>query len=165
MGKISSPHHPDFISSCKLFFKPKAYAISDIISESEGLEYAAMEFSLNSCRVKFRSAKITPKKIGQFVTQWKRNSDGITEPFSIEDPIEYYIICARNSSHFGLFVFPRNVLCEKGILSKEGKGGKRGYRIYPPWDSPNNKQAQRTQAWQREYFYSCDSLDEDLLLI
>jgi hypothetical protein len=44
--------------------------------ERESLEYAACSFKLNSMSVKFRVAKITPTKIGQFVTLWKRVSKG-----------------------------------------------------------------------------------------
>ena len=30
--------------------------------------------------------------------------------------------------------------------------GKRALRVYPPWDASTSRQAQRTQAWQLQYF-------------
>ncbi|WP_342778286.1 MepB family protein [Streptomyces botrytidirepellens] len=47
---------------------------------------------------------------------------------------------------------PRDVLCEHGIVSRGGSGGKRGFRVYPPWVTTTNRQASRTQAWQTKYF-------------
>jgi len=44
-------------------------------------------------------------------------------------------------------------LYEKGIISKDGQGGKRAMRIYPAWDVTDNPQAKRTQAWQLNYFF------------
>ncbi len=50
------------------------------------------------------------------------------------------------------FIFPKSVLLKQDVLSINGKGGKRGIRVYPPWDATINRQAQKTQKWQREYF-------------
>ncbi|WP_407428209.1 MepB family protein [Arcticibacter sp.] len=38
------------------------------------------------------------------------------------------------------------------ILSVNGQGGKRGFRVYPKRDLPENKQARQTQSWQVSYF-------------
>jgi hypothetical protein len=43
-------------------------------------------------------------------------------------------------------------LIEKGIITHLDKEGKRGFRIYPPWDVTTNKQAQKNQIWQSNYF-------------
>jgi hypothetical protein len=32
------------------------------------------------------------------------------------------------------------------------RDGQRAMRVYPPWDKLTSKQAQKTQAWQGEYF-------------
>lgn len=58
----------------------------------------------------------------------------------------------RAENHFGQFVFPKAVLCEKGIVFCNGKEGKRAMLIYPPWDKADNSQARKTQAWQLQYF-------------
>jgi hypothetical protein len=52
----------------------------------------------------------------------------------------------------GQFIFPKSVLADKGIVTRNGKEGKRGIRVYPPWDLTTNKQAKRTQSWQTKYF-------------
>lgn len=45
-----------------------------------------------------------------------------------------------------------SVLVDKGIITGKNKEGKRGIRVYPPWDKPNNKQAIKNQSWQIRYF-------------
>lgn len=57
------------------------------------------------------------------------------------------------STHSGIFIFPKSVLMQKGILSKNSKGGKRALRVYPSWDVAENKQAKKTQEWQLVYFF------------
>ena len=39
------------------------------------------------------------------------------------------------------------------IISTSKKEGKRGFRVYPPWDTATNKQAVKTQQWQLDYYY------------
>lgn len=134
-----------------------ALQLSKFVSETEGKEYEACRFELNGLRIICRNAKITPKKVGQFVTFWKRNKDGITEPLNISDRFDFYVINVRKGQMHGQFVLPKSVLIEKGIVSTSKKGGKRGFRVYPPWDSLTNKQAERTQKWQLDYFYAIDS--------
>ena len=61
-------------------------------------------------------------------------------------------IIAKTENHFGQFVFPKSVLSEQGILTTDLKEGKRAFRIYPPWEKPQSKQALKTQKWQSGYF-------------
>ncbi len=119
---------------------------------AESAEYGACSFKLNGNSIQHRVSKITPTKIGQFVTIWKRNKDGITQPFDILDDIDFIIITSKCGDNFGQFLFPTSVLADKGIITKNGKEGKRGIRVYPPWDITTNKQAQKTQGWQTKYF-------------
>ncbi|MGY3794878.1 MepB family protein [Aquimarina sp. 433] len=127
--------------------------ISDLSIESEGTEYDACTFLLNGKHVISRSAKITPKKVGQFVTFWKRNNEGITAPYEASDPFDFYIIQVTNKNRLGQFVFPKQELINKRIVATESKDGKRGFRVYPIWDHPQSKQAIKTQQWQLHYFY------------
>jgi hypothetical protein len=127
-------------------------AICNIEIGKESMEYCACTFEINALKVLYREAKITPTKIGQFVTIWKRNSAGITEPFNVEDDIDLVVIGCRKAEKFGQFVFPKAILGEKKIFTKNNIEGKRGIRVYPPWDVAENKQAKQTQAWQLEYF-------------
>ncbi len=129
------------------------FQISKMNNELEGTEYDACQFELNGMKIISRSSKITPKKIGQFVTFWKRNKKGITEPFSETDQIDFYVINVKTKNNFGQFVFPKSELINKGIISTEKKDGKRGFRVYPKWDNAENKQAKKTQEWQLKYFY------------
>ena len=63
------------------------------------------------------------------MTIWKRNKDGITEPFDTSDDFDFVIITARNDNNFGQFIFPKSILADKGIITRKGKEGKRGIRV------------------------------------
>ncbi|MDQ7918390.1 MepB family protein [Mesonia sp. MT50] len=121
--------------------------------EPESKEYDASRFKLNGKKVLCRSAKLTPKKVGQFVTFWKRNEGGTIAPFEVSDLIDFYVVNVRTENKFGQFVFPKSVLVKRGIISTPKKEGKRAFRVYPIWDLVLSKQAKRTQQWQLEYFY------------
>lgn len=99
-----------------------------------------------------REARITPKKIEQFVSIWKRNKEGITEPRHVNDAFERLIIECKSGNKSGRFIFPKSVLIEKGIIATTEKEGKRGFRVYPPWDEPQSKQAIETKKWQVVFF-------------
>jgi hypothetical protein len=53
-------------------------------------------------------------------------------------------------------VFTEVVLIEKGIISTSKKDGKRGFRVYSIWDKTTNKQAEKAQKWQLNYFFAVD---------
>ena len=140
---------------------------TDPIREDESSDYEAHSFKLNSFSIRFRVAKITPTKIGQFVTLWKRIGRGPIKPFDASDAIDLVIIVVRKAGHFGQFIFPKSALIEFGIISTKNKEGKRAIRVYPPWDHPESKQAQRTQNWQLKFYLdipSTDSIDIDRAL-
>ena len=142
------------------------FALTNLKLNSESVEYSACSFELNGKTVEYRASKITPTKTGQFVTIWKRNIDGVTAPFDISDGIDFIIITSKCNNHLGQFVFPKSVLVDKGIISQNGKGGKRGMRVYPPWNITTNKQAEKTQSWQINYFVTIkndDTTDLDVM--
>lgn len=128
------------------------FDFNNLTIHEESKEYAACSFRLNKKTIEHRLSKITPTKTGQFVTIWKRNADGITASFDATDEIDYLIITTRNGNNLGQFIFPKSVLIEKGIFSQKGRDGKRGIRVYPPWDITTNAQALKTQQWQVQYF-------------
>ena len=136
----------------KLLYNECGFQLQNLIWNSENANYAACSFELNTYKIQFRVANITPTKIGQFVAIWKRNNNGITVPFDVADSLDFMIISIRDSENFGQFIFPKSVLVSHGIISQNEKGGKRGIRVYAPWDKPENKQAMKTQAWQVNYF-------------
>lgn len=132
----------------------------DFHMEMESKEYDACQFKLNGRKIISRNAKITPKKVGQFVTFWKRNGNGIIEPFEETEQVDFYVVNVRTEKKFGQFVFPKSLLIKKEIISTAIKEGKRAFRVYPNWDIVSNKQAEKTQKWQLDYFYEInDSTD------
>ncbi len=124
----------------------------------ESQEYDACQFELSGRTIISRSAKITPKKVGQFVTFWKRNIKGVIEPFNEADQFDFYVVNVRKAEKLGQFVFPKAILVKKGMLSSAHNEGKRGFRVYPSWDITTNKQAERTQQWQLPFFYELGDL-------
>jgi hypothetical protein len=146
--------HEDYILAKKLIYDRCNFECTPPVKEEESADYGASVFKLNSLAIRFRVAKITPTKIGQFVTLWKRIGDGPIMPFDVRDPIDLFIISTRKDENFGQFVFPKSILCKHGVLTNNGKEGKRAIRVYPPWDKTSSKQAQKTQKWQLEYFLS-----------
>ena len=142
----------DLITIKQIFRSKLNVELENIKVEKESATYSACTFNITKLLVLYREAKVTPTKIGSFVTIWKRNADGATEPFNINDDIDLIVISCRKGEQFGQFVFPKNILGEKKVLTKKNIEGKRGIRVYPPWDIAINKQAMLTQAWQSKYF-------------
>ncbi|WP_205755897.1 MepB family protein [Lacibacter luteus] len=128
------------------------FELSDFVMEDESREYEACSFKLNDLRIRFRASKITPEKTGQFVTIWKRNKQNITAPFNQNDDFDFLIICSQDKNNFGLFIFSKTILADKGIITINNKDGKRGIRVYPNWNTVTNKQAEKTQRWQTKHF-------------
>ena len=157
--------YPDLLQIKILVYDTCDFEFKNFVVDAESTEYQACSFKLNSIEFIHRFSKITPTKIGQFVTIWKRNNEGITAPFDVSDNFDFIIITSKSDKNLGQFVFPKSVLLEKGIISNNNNSGKRGIRVYPPWDIPTSKQAEKTQLWQTKYFYSIssDSFDQDLV--
>ncbi len=123
--------------------------------EAESAEYGACRFGLDGHAVAFRIARTTPTKVGQFVTIWKRpTTEDEIAPLDIADGVTFVVISVSDAEHRGQFIFNREILLEKNIMSRNGKGGKRAIRVYPPWCRPTAKDAIRTQQWQVQYFLS-----------
>jgi hypothetical protein len=146
----SIPNELIFIK--EILFDGYNFKMTQPTLEVESKDYGACRFKLNNLEILFRTSKITPTKTGQFVTLWKRIEKGPIQPFDNTDCIDLFIISTRNKTLFGQFIFPMSILIEKGIISHQGKEGKRAIRVYPPWDVTTSKQAQKTQKWQLDYF-------------
>jgi len=150
--KMKMTTNTDFITILEEVYSPCGLKVSNLMLDKESKEYEASSFQLNALRVISRKAKITPKKIGQFVTLWKRNTNGETTPYVESDKVDLFVINVQGGAGKGQFIFPKSILMQKGIVSNYIKEGKRGFRVYPPWSLPTNKTAQSTQIWQLEYF-------------
>ncbi|MFR9749564.1 MepB family protein [Nocardia sp. 004] len=125
---------------------------SAAVPETTNAEYGAFVSVVGRGSVRFRVGKLTPAKVGLFVAVWRRAADGSTEPFAGEDGVDLLVITVREGRCFGQFVFPNAALVEHGIVSVAGRGGKRGFRVYPPWSATANSQAMRSREWQCDYF-------------
>jgi len=140
------------LAAQELLFTPAKLNVRDIVVEQEGQEYEACHFRLEDKTIQFRASKITPTKVGQFVTFWKRSKDGITMPHETSDQFDFLIVSATCKDKVGLFILSKKALRQHDIISKSGVGGKRGFRVYPAWDITNNPQAIKSQKWQLNYF-------------
>lgn len=136
----------------ELVFDKIKRKISGLQINAESYDYEACSFQLNDHSIIFRVSKITPTKAGQFVSIWKRNEEGITAPLDESDDFDFLMIASKRKDKMGLFIFPKAALVEQGVISNTGKGGKRGIRVYPPWDVVISAQAIKTQGWQIDYF-------------
>jgi hypothetical protein len=141
----------------KLVFDSLGLEIKSVIQEKESQQYAAFRLQVNNHKIIFREAKTTPTKIGQFVTLWKRISNTPIEPFQDADDFDFVIIKTKTAVNKGLFVFSKDILIQKGIISTDKKLGKLGFRVYPIWDKTENNQAKKTQNWQTNYFIELPS--------
>lgn len=136
----------------KLICTPNKIQLENIRIEKENEDYDGYSFNLNKSLMQFRTAKVTPKKVGQFVTFYKRLPSKSIAPYDIVDNIDFFVIATSSTDSNGFFIFPKEVLLKHDLISQNGNGGKRGFRVYLPDDPAQNKQAQATQKWQAEYY-------------
>ncbi|SEC99472.1 hypothetical protein SAMN04490185_2521 [Pseudomonas frederiksbergensis] len=148
----------DLIAAIEQIYKPAGMRLTDEAwREEESAEYGACRFSLNGQVIVFRVAKTTPTKMGQFVTLWKRPTPtSEIAPLDSSDGVAFVVVSVADETHRGQFVFDREILAAKGVMSIDGEGGKRAIRVYPPWSRPVAKRAVRTQQWQMKYFLALD---------
>ncbi|WP_328880426.1 MepB family protein [Streptomyces sp. NBC_00299] len=116
---MTTPAHSDLAAAKEFVYDPCGFTCSQPVPEPESAEYAAHAFTLDGLSVRFRAARTTPTKVGQFV-------------------------------------FAKDVLRRRGVVSVDGSGGKRAFRVYPPWVTTTNRQATSTQAWQLDHFLPLD---------
>lgn len=146
-----------------LLFNHFGLQFSNCTKEEECEEYMGFNCCIETIPIKFRKAKVTPKKNGQFVTLWRRNEQKTTEPFTANAPFEFFIIVTATTKQLGCFIFPKHILVQQNILSTTKKEGKRGFRIYPEWDIPTSNQAKKTKLWQNNYFINLNELNDVML--
>lgn len=142
-------------------YQPAGLHIHNFETESESQDYGACRFRLDGQMIVFRIAKTTPKKVGQFVVLWKRATSGVIEPFDVKDPVDFFVVAVHTPRHTGQFVFPKDILYEKGILQGGDSEGKRAIRVYSAWDMTTSRQAKNTQAWQLDYFFELTENQEE----
>ncbi|USL41030.1 MepB family protein [Priestia megaterium] len=142
------------------FYEPNHFAIKAIQEEAQNSDYGAGIFQLNSKSVRFRVAKNTPNKVGQFVSFWEKDENHKNQAFSYGKATDLLVINTFTSKkRFGQFVFPKEVLLKQKILKTATTKGKMAIRVYPIWDKPTSKQAIETQKWQLEYFVEMNNIN------
>lgn len=148
----TAPAHGALLAAKALVYDPCGFTCSQPVPEAESAAYAAHAFTLDGLSIRFRAAKTTPTKVGQFVTVWKRSPGGPIQPFDATDPVDLFVISTHDQHHLGQFVIPTDALRRHGVVSANGSGGKRAFRVYPPWVTTTSRQAGTAQAWQLDYF-------------
>lgn len=146
------PLHPAFALAQELVYAPHGLAVTNVVPERESTDYAGHSLLIDGLACRFRVAKITPTKNGQFVTLWLRSETGPIRPFGEGDDLDLLIVTTSSAKHRGQFVFPRWALLRHGIVSRPGREGKRAFRVYPPWVETESAQAAKTQRWQSQFF-------------
>lgn len=101
--------HSDLLATKNLVYNACRFECSQPLIEAQNADYGAYVFKLNALSIRFRVARITPSKIGQFVTLWERFGDGSIQPYDVSDPVDLYVISTRKGNNFGQFVFPKAV--------------------------------------------------------
>ncbi|PTI29394.1 MepB protein [Mammaliicoccus vitulinus] len=140
----------DFLNELPLF----NHRFSSVNYEFEqwNHEYEGFNFEFNGIEFKSRLAKKTPKKVGYFVAFWRKNEINKNRPFNFSESKDKLIINILDGSKKGQFVFPKELLVKKGIISSDKHKGKMAIRVYPTWECDLNKTAISTQKWQAPYF-------------
>ncbi len=153
--------HPDVLQAHRLV-NQLGNQCSRLIPEQDNADYGAATATSGTALIRFRVAKVTPRKVGLFVAVWRRSASGGTEPFPADHPTandaDFLVISVREAGNSGHFLFPRSAVVTHGIGSVNGIGGKRGFRVYPPWSLTSNRQARKTQEWQNPYFHAENGL-------
>lgn len=127
--------------------------VKDLTEEKYNQDYEALTFSFKEETYQSRLAKKTPTKAGYFVTCWTKDEDNYNRPYKIEEFADYLIVAVIDDELNSYFLFPRELLVEKGILTTFEHKGKMAFRVYPKWCNQLNKTAGQTQKWQCKYFF------------
>lgn len=120
--------------------------------ENQNKEYEGIHFFIGNQTYRSRLAKLTPKKKGYFVAFWEKDENNKNTAYHYESAPDFLIINIIDKELKGQFIFPKEVLLKKGVLSYRNKKGKMAMRVYPTWIDNLNETAYNTQKWQDEYF-------------
>jgi len=142
-----------------IVYKPNNLMITNLKEEKQNAEYAGCLFHLNKKTIRFRKSKVTPNKIGQFVSFWEKDENMRNRAFSYEAAPDLLVITCIADNKLGQFIFPKEILLKEKILRTQSQTGKMAMRIYPVWDTTVSNQAKRSQTWQLHYFVDLSDID------
>lgn len=116
--------HGDLLAAKALLYDPCGFVCSRPVPEEESTAYAAHSFAVDGLAVRFRVAKVTPTKVGQFVTVWKRApGGGPIAPFDAADAVDLFVISARDEGVSGSSSFPLTPCAGTGWSPWTGAAG------------------------------------------
>ena len=144
------------------YFAKSSCYVTDIELENHNRDYCGARFKINDYTVRFRKAKITPNKVGQFVVAWQKDRNNVNEAYPYELSPDFLIVYTEMKLKEGAFIFPKEALMKNKILSTDKQKGKMGFRVYPSWDKVESPQALKTQRWQSKYFVDFTQKDSTL---
>ncbi|WP_142325850.1 MepB family protein [Bacillus cereus] len=142
-----------------IVYKPNNLMITNLKEEKQNAEYAGCLFHLNNKTIRFRKSKVTPNKIGQFVSFWEKDENMRNRAFSYEAAPDLLVITCTADNKLGQFIFPKEILLKEKILRTQSQTGKMAMRIYPVWDTTVSNQAKRSQTWQLHYFVDLSDIN------
>lgn len=150
----------------KLFADLKMPALEIDVLDPNNQEYEGFDFCIAKTQYRSRLAKKTPKKAGYFLAIWEKDAENKNIPFVEREFPDYLIVNIIDGERKGLFIFPRLLLMQQGILSSGTKIGKMAFRVYTPWDKVLNASATKTAKWQLPFFVELpvSNLKADVLL-
>ncbi|WP_141539972.1 MepB family protein [Bacillus cereus] len=142
-----------------IVYKPNNLMITNLKEEKQNAEYAGCLFHLNNKTIRFRKSKVTPNKIGQFVSFWEKDENMRNRAFPYEAAPDLLVITCIADNKLGQFIFPKEILLKEKILRTQSQTGKMAMRIYPVWDTTVSNQAKRSQTWQLHYFVDLSDIN------
>lgn len=129
-------------------------------------EYEGFDFTVLDLKYRSRLARKTPKKAGYFLAIWEKDVENRNIPFFDATFPDFLMVNILDGERKGLFIFPKAILRQQGILSSNAKQGKMAFRVYTPWDKDLNVSATKTAKWQLPFFVElpADGVDIEPLL-
>lgn len=143
-------------------FRTCGLAIANLTRELESQEYAAQNFELINRKFKYRTAKITPTKTGQFVTLWQRTTTGIIAPFEINDPIDFYIIAVRKEPNLGIFISQKLFYSKKGYFLEMVKKANGGFEFIQTGMSLKINRRRKPKIGKNYIFYTYLNINKSI---
>lgn len=122
-----------------------------VTPEPQNSDYESGVAVIDGAAWHIRTARNTPTKPGAFLAFWRRDPEGKTAPFGVDDPAAGLLVFVAQEGRRGVFRFTAAHLADLGITAGR-RAGKRGFRVYPNWCTGLNRQATATQRAQTAAF-------------
>lgn len=114
----TAPRSFDYFTQKVLPLISQSKIVKNVLSDKESKEYCALSFEFGEKKCLFRQAKTTPKKVGQFVTIWKReHTSAEIAPFDNSDDIDFVIVAVHDAQNQGFFIFDKETLVKKNVFT------------------------------------------------